>query len=186
MSLLDLNSTKEYFRRHSEQKQPFSGVLQSRCSYKFRNIHRKTSVLEPLFNKNRSFFQACNFIKKSSTQVFSCEYCEILRIAFYIEHLWWLLLSKNLTAVHFGFSDFHARQPRWKNSCQSFRFFKFCARLPCMHTGRIKYLSPCKIFVKESMTRPSSLRKPSFAVLLELLSLQLYLFFIHKIMKFCY
>ena len=26
-------------------------VLQNRCSYKFRNIHRKTSVLESLFNK---------------------------------------------------------------------------------------------------------------------------------------
>ena len=63
MSLLDFNSTKEYFKSHPEQKQLFSGVLQSRRSYKFCNIHRKTSVL-PLFNKNRSVLQACNFIKK--------------------------------------------------------------------------------------------------------------------------
>ena len=33
------------------QKQPFADVLQNRCSYKFRNIHMKTPVLEPLFNK---------------------------------------------------------------------------------------------------------------------------------------
>ena len=64
MPLLGINSTKEYFRKHSEQKQPFSGVLQSRCSYKFCNIHRKTFVLESLFNKNWSVLQACNFIKK--------------------------------------------------------------------------------------------------------------------------
>ena len=95
-------------------------------------------------------------------------------------------LVADLTAVHFGFSDFHARQPCWKQSCWAFRFFEFYARLPCMQTRRIKYLSPGKIFIKELMTRPCSLRKPSVAVLLELFSLQLDLFFVHKIMKFCY
>ena len=33
------------------QKQPFADVLQNRCSCKFRIIHRKTPVLESLFDK---------------------------------------------------------------------------------------------------------------------------------------
>ena len=42
-------------------------------------IHRKTSVPEP---------QACNFIKKEAlTQMFSCEFCEISKNTFFIEHL---------------------------------------------------------------------------------------------------
>ena len=46
-----------------------------------------------LFNK-----LAYNFIlKKASTQVFSCEFCEFLRAAFYIEHLRWLPLTLNNT-----------------------------------------------------------------------------------------
>ena len=32
----------------------------------------------------------CRFKKETPTQVFSCEYCEILRTAFLIEHLGWL------------------------------------------------------------------------------------------------
>ena len=36
---------------------------------------------------------ACNFIKKETlAQVFSCEFCEISKTPFFIEHLWWLLL----------------------------------------------------------------------------------------------
>ena len=30
---------------------PYANVLQNRCYWKFCNIHRKTSVLESLFNK---------------------------------------------------------------------------------------------------------------------------------------
>ena len=47
------------------------------CSYKFRNIHKKTLVLESLFNKVAGL-QLCNFIKKAPTQVFFSEYCKIL------------------------------------------------------------------------------------------------------------
>ena len=45
------------------QKQPFANFLQNWCSQKFRNIHRKTPVLESLFNKVAGL-QVCNFIKK--------------------------------------------------------------------------------------------------------------------------
>ena len=46
------------------KKQPFADVLQSRCSKKLRNTHRKTPALESLFNKV-SVLQACNFIKSN-------------------------------------------------------------------------------------------------------------------------
>ena len=39
------------FTLHFVQKQLFTDVLQNRCSQKFRNIHRKTPVLESLFDK---------------------------------------------------------------------------------------------------------------------------------------
>ena len=33
--------------------------------------------------------EACNFIKKKTlAQVFSCEFCEISKNTFFIEHLW--------------------------------------------------------------------------------------------------
>ena len=36
----------------------------------------------------------CNFIKKETlAQVFSCEFCEIFKNTFFIEHPWWLLLT---------------------------------------------------------------------------------------------
>ena len=74
---------------------PVRSVLQNRCSYKFRNIHRKTSVLESLFNK----FQALRpyglqlYLKETSTQVFSCEYGKRFTNSLFIEHPRLLVLS---------------------------------------------------------------------------------------------
>ena len=45
----------------------------------FCNIHRKTPVLESLFN--------CIFIKKSLQHVFSCEYCEIFKNTYFEKNL---------------------------------------------------------------------------------------------------
>ena len=60
---------------------------------KFRNIHSEISVLESLLNKVAEL-QACNVIKKTTpTQVFSCEYCEVFKNSFFIEHLRWLVLQ---------------------------------------------------------------------------------------------
>ena len=68
-------------------KQPFTDVLQNRCSWKFLNIHRKKPVLKPLFDKV-SWLKACIFIwKETSTQVFFCEYCEIFKNSIFIEDL---------------------------------------------------------------------------------------------------
>ena len=50
-------------------------------------------------------FEACNLIKKENlAQVFSCEYCEILRTSFFIEHLPWLLLRLQKTSDFLIFS----------------------------------------------------------------------------------
>ena len=44
-------------------KHLFLDIIHNRCSWKFRNIHRKTPVLEPLFNKVADL-KACNCINK--------------------------------------------------------------------------------------------------------------------------
>ena len=53
------------------QKQPLAGILRSRCSEKFRNIHRKKTSVE--------------VEGLTLTQVFSCEYCVVFRNRFCIE-----------------------------------------------------------------------------------------------------
>ena len=61
-------------------------------SWKFRNIQRKTPVLESFFN-NVSGPQVCNFInKKLQHRCFPVNIAKFLRTTFFIEHLWWLLL----------------------------------------------------------------------------------------------
>ena len=61
------------------QKQPLEVFYKKSCFWKFRNIYRKTPVLESFFD---------NFIKKGTpTQIFSCEYCEIFKNTFFEEHL---------------------------------------------------------------------------------------------------
>ena len=45
------------------QKQPSADFLQDRYSEKFYNIHKKTFMLQPLFNKV-ACLEAYNFIKK--------------------------------------------------------------------------------------------------------------------------
>ena len=57
------------------QKQPFVVVLQNRCSEQFRDIRRKTPVLESPFN-------AASGLQETPTQVLSCEYCEIFKNSF--------------------------------------------------------------------------------------------------------
>ena len=52
------------------QNQPFADVLQNRCFYKFCNIHRKTPVLESLFNKFAGLRPATLFKRYSNTGVF--------------------------------------------------------------------------------------------------------------------
>ena len=50
-------------------------------------FHKKTPVLKYLLNKVAGH-KACNFVKKkTSTPMFSCEYCKIFKNIYYEEHL---------------------------------------------------------------------------------------------------
>ena len=62
-------------------KQPLANAFQNKRSWKSHNIRRKTHLLESFFNKVVTL--KC---------LFSCEYCEIFKNRFFIEHLRWLLL----------------------------------------------------------------------------------------------
>ena len=70
-------------------------ILQNRYSSKFRKFHKKTPVLESLFNKVAGL-KVCNFIKENPAQVFPSEISEIFKNTFFTEHLRWLFLLKLL------------------------------------------------------------------------------------------
>ena len=62
------------------QKQLTDLFCKKRCFKQFRKIRRRTPVPEP---------ETCNFIKKETlAQVFSCEFSEISKNTFFVEHLW--------------------------------------------------------------------------------------------------
>ena len=42
--------------------------------------------------RKRLWHRLATLLKKTPAQVFSCEFCEILKNTFFTEHLWWLLL----------------------------------------------------------------------------------------------
>ena len=62
--------TLDHARINFLKRQLLIGVLWKKCSWKFRKIHSKISVLE------------------TQAQVFSCEICEIFQSSFSIENLW--------------------------------------------------------------------------------------------------
>ena len=45
-------------------------------------------MLESFFFNKVEGLQACNFIKKRLTQVFSCEYSKFFKNTYFEEHLW--------------------------------------------------------------------------------------------------
>ena len=56
----------------------------------------KTTVLESIVDKIASLI-ACIFIEKDTpTQIFFCDYCEIIENSFFIEHLLLIILFRNL------------------------------------------------------------------------------------------
>ena len=87
-------SRKKVLNNHllkSLQKQPYADVLQNRCSWKYFAIFTGKPLYWSLVIIN---FQA--FIQKRlQHRCFLVNIAKILRIrtAFFIEHLWWLLLS---------------------------------------------------------------------------------------------
>ena len=69
ISFYNFHSIKSIFGH----REPFADVIQNRCSQKFRKFHRKTPVLNFLFNK------VVTLLKRDSNTVFSCETCEIFK-----------------------------------------------------------------------------------------------------------
>ena len=72
----------------------------------FRNNRQEMFYKKKVFSNNLQNsqeihrLQACNFTRKETpTQVFSCEFCEIFKNIFFMEHLQWLLL--NLRILNF-------------------------------------------------------------------------------------
>ena len=79
--------------KHFPTMQPFANVLQNRSSYKFHDTCKRISVLESLFDKV-TCLMAFNFIKnRPSQRCFPVNITKCLRIAFFMVHLWWLLLK---------------------------------------------------------------------------------------------
>ena len=68
------------------QKSPPKVFCEKRWSGKFRKTHRKTPVLESLFNKIADYRPA-TLLKENPTQVFSVEFCELFKNSFCTEHL---------------------------------------------------------------------------------------------------
>ena len=68
------------------QKQPRVIFHKKTVLKKFSNIHRKTPVSESLFLINLQSFRPATLLKRDSTQVFSCEYCEIFKNTYFEEH----------------------------------------------------------------------------------------------------
>ena len=68
-----------FYKKTSIFRSSHSRKFFKRCVLKiFCNIHRKTPVLESVFNKVAEL-QVCNFIKETPTQMLSCKYCEIFK-----------------------------------------------------------------------------------------------------------
>ena len=78
------------------QKQPLEVFCKRRYAEKLCQFHRKTLVLESLFNKNADLqiFRSTTLLEREPTQVFSCESCEIFKKIDFEEHLW-TTASKN-------------------------------------------------------------------------------------------
>ena len=75
-----------------DQKQSPGGVLKKRCSWIFRKIYRKISVLESLFNKVVGLRLATLLKKRLQQRCFPVNFAKFLRTPSLVEHLRWLLL----------------------------------------------------------------------------------------------
>ena len=83
---LYISQTKKSLNSRSKHQRC---LIEKAVPKKFLNIHRKTTVLESLFNRVAGL-KACNFIKRDSntaTQVFSWEYCKIFKNTYSEENL---------------------------------------------------------------------------------------------------
>ena len=100
----------------NDQRRPCACVLHKRCSSKCCKIYRKTRVLESVFNK----VKLATLLKKTLTQVFSCEFFEIIKGDFFIKHIrasssecWQLAKSSWLLVKHIIFQTSEVSHFEW-------------------------------------------------------------------------
>ena len=75
------------------QKQLFTDVLQNKCSQNLVKFHRKTPVLETLFNKVPGLRLVTLFKKRLQHRCLPVKFKQFSRTLFFTEHLQWLLLD---------------------------------------------------------------------------------------------
>ena len=130
------------------QEQPFAGVLLKRCSEQFRKFHKKTPVLESLFNKIAGH-QPCNYIKKRlQHNRFPAKFPKILRTNFFTEHLRWLILDiVILLNILWQISEVFENKTLWKTFDNFFYFSVILLESILKRAGlKIWKLLPCRIF----------------------------------------
>ena len=89
---------------HLKKESATGGVLEKRCSLKFRKFHRKTLVLGSLFNKVAGL-KACNVSKKrDSTTGVSCENYVIFKNTYNALQLIVIYLCDSMACRTYGFS----------------------------------------------------------------------------------
>ena len=111
------------------QMQPWTGVLQNRCSWKLCKFHRKKPVLEPLFNKVAGL-KACNFIKKRLQR--GCllgKFAKFLRTPV-LENI----CERLLLQINFLMTNNLRR--RYLVKCQWYVFFGFSKKIYFLHISQ--------------------------------------------------
>ena len=78
--------------KHFPTMQLFA-VLQNRSSYKFPHVCKKISLLESLLIKLHVWWPASLLKNRPLHRRFPVNITKYLRMAFFKEHLWWLLLK---------------------------------------------------------------------------------------------
>ena len=82
-------SIKCFFNKF--KKQPFADVLQNRCSQEFPRHYKQ--LCWSIFLIKLQAWRPAIFKKRLQHRCFCCEYCEIFKNSFFIEHIRWLLLN---------------------------------------------------------------------------------------------
>ena len=84
---------KNVLTKHFPTMQPFANVLQNRSFYKFPDICKIISVLESFLMKLHAWWPATLLKNRLLHRCFPVNITKCLRMAFFMEHLRWLLLK---------------------------------------------------------------------------------------------
>ena len=101
-----------FFHCIISHKHPFADVLENRCSYKFRKIHRKTLVLESLFDKVAGL-QTSN-LQTFKTSCFPVNFTKFLWKSFSPDDCFWFQLNLLVLRLRNLFQNRSVLVSRWK------------------------------------------------------------------------